>query len=140
MQNKKKKLAIGGAFAGVALLGAGVAYAALGGTITGTNIIAGTATPGGGSSCQTQSISFQFGDPAWDSGADEFQVTDFLYAGFLSACVTANADLTIVVLSGGTEFYNNTVTPSGSGGNLSLTTPMTVNQVTSATIEYLVTE
>lgn len=134
---RRRRVAIAAAAAGGLLLGASVAYAALGGTITNINNVTGLAT-GSASSCQTSAMNFSFTDPSWDATAQEFISDTLNYADFAAACVTNGASLTVVVVSGGSEFANATVTPSSATGSVALDTAMDVDQVAAAQVNYLV--
>ena len=137
MKNKRRKvLAVGGVTAGAALL-AGVAFAALGGTVFGSNVIVGTAA--GQGSCQSTSIDFILADPSYNTSLSRFEILSVDFAGFSSVCVGGGAELSVVIRSNtGTVYEQVSITPTGTSGSIAFTNAVSADVAPNVMIDYLV--
>lgn len=123
----------------VLVVGAGVAYALLGGTITGLNNVAGIAT-GGGNPCQATDVNWQWGSPAWDATDTRFEVSQLSYSGVSAACVTASATLDYAVVDPGpdTTIVSGQVTVSATTGTITLSPAIDASSLSSYHVNYFV--
>ena len=134
-----RKLAVVGIVAASAVGGAAVAWAALGGDITG-NLVSGGLATGSGTPCQATDIDFEFSSPTWDASGQQFIINGMSYTGFDSDCVTASAPLkyAVVRISNGNTLVTGTVTPTGSTGSATFSTPLDAANTSDYKINYLV--
>lgn len=134
-----RKLAVAGIVAASAVGGAAVAWAALGGDITG-NLVSGGLATGSGTPCQATDIDFAFSSPTWDSSGQQFIINGMTYSGFDSDCVTATAPLkyAVVRISNGNTLVTGTVTPTGTSGSATFSTPLDAANTSDYKINYLV--
>ena len=137
-----KKLVVIPAVAVGDLAAGGIAWATLGGAITGTDVITGIATGTGSNSCQTGGLTFDVPSPTWNNSAGDYVVSTVDYSGIATACVNlGTADLIITVTANGSTQSIATATASNlssATGTLSLSTPVSFDEITNGRIYYLV--
>lgn len=134
-----RKIAVVGIVAASAVAGAAVAWAALGGDITGNLVNGGLAT-GAGTPCQATDIDFTFDSPTWDASGQQYTINGMTYTGFDSDCVTATAPLkyAVVRISNGNTMVTGTVTPTGTSGSATFSTPLDAANANDYKINYIV--
>lgn len=134
----KKRLAIIAGLTVVFLTGAAVAFAVLGGTVTGITGAVGVAT-GSSSACQNQNVNFSWGGATWDNAAGQWNVTTLGYSNITNACVTANAVLNYAVEnSSGITVASGNATTTATSGTITLATPIDAATLTDLSVNYYV--
>lgn len=135
----RKKLIVGASLV-VSISAAGIAWAALSGTISGTTLVTGIATGTGAVPCQTGPVNFTLADPSWNQAQERWSIASMTYSSFDSDCVTAGSDLgyALVRISTGGTIDDGTVTPSSSTGTITLNPELDAALVSDIRVEYLV--
>lgn len=122
------------------VVGAGIAWAVLGGTITLPGVAEGLALPVASSSCQVGAIDWTVPPPTFNNVTTQYETSTVAFAGFDSGCVTLGATLDLQVIDSNGDFLTTgSLTPNAVGGTVPITA-VPFDDMVGASFIYLVAQ